>query len=208
MSAYAFIPFLLTAACFLAWPASAKDVSRHVQTSQNEFEATVYVVQSCQTPDIVEKVAQATVSGLFARIDVSVRFVHSEPPQNDADAIVLRLVDHAPGSAGPYVLGSAWIYAKPRRLAYVYCDRVLAFYDGPNWRENGRILGYAIAHELGHILQAEPGHSPAGIMRAYWKRRDVVPMLQGTVTFLPADAQRIREAMADRRTMLALAGKN
>jgi len=205
MRTNAFIPTILAAACF-AGPASAKDGSRQIQTSP-EFEVTVYVVQSCQTPD-VEKVALATAAQLFARIDVLIRFVHAEPPRNDADAIVLRFVERAPGGTGPYVLGAAWVNGKPWPQANVYCDRVMAFHDSRDCRESGRLLGYAAAHELGHVLRTEPGHSPAGVMRACWRQRDILPMLQGAVAFLPADAERIREARAKRQTLLARAGEN
>jgi hypothetical protein len=174
------------AAGFLAGPAWAQD------------EITVYVAQSCKTPDVVQHVAEKTASVLFGRIGVSVRFIRTAPPESDTDAITLRIRERAPGSLSPNVLGSAWL-DREHQQANVFCDRLAQFYNGDNWREMGVLQGYAIAHELGHVLRAEPGHSPAGVMRGCWRQSDVLPMLQGTVNFCRADAERIRQVLAERR---------
>jgi hypothetical protein len=203
MRTTAFTLSLMSTVCFLAPPASTKDVSRKIQTSRSEFEVTVYVVQSCPGPDEVQKVAKTMVAELFARIHVSIRFVHSKPPRNDADAIVLQLIEHAPYGTRPDVMGSAWINPDPRREANVYCDRIREFYKTWDSQETGRLTGYVIAHELGHVLRAEPGHSANGIMRACWRQRDIVAMLQGAVRFLPEEGQQIREAIAERRESLS-----
>jgi hypothetical protein len=199
MRTTAFILSFMSTVYLLARPASAKDVSREIQTSRSEFEVTVYVVQSCAGPDEVQRVAQTTVAELFARIDVSIRFVHSKPRKSDANSIVLRLIDHAPYGTKPDVMGAAWINPDPQRQANVYCDRIKAYYKSWNSQDSGRVTGYVIAHELGHVLRAEGGHSADGIMRARWGQRDIVAMLQGVVRFLPADGQQIRGAMAERR---------
>jgi hypothetical protein len=59
-------------------------------------------------------------------------------------------------------------------------------------RSRGQILGYVIAHEIGHVLLPAADHSPVGIMRAYWSR--AVLELAGalSVAFTPEEAQAIR----------------
>ena len=194
--------------CRLASPASAKDIAVNRQASRGDFDVTVYVVQSCPTPAALQMVAQTTAAELFARIDVSVRFIYSAPPKDDRDGIVLRFIEHAPEGTGPNVLGSARMNPIPRRQVNAYCDRIREFFTIGDWHAHGQLTGYVIAHELGHILRSEPGHSPGGIMRACWRQRDIVPMLQGAVRFLPADAEQIREAIAERRLRLVRPGEN
>jgi hypothetical protein len=68
-----------------------------------------------------------------------------------------------------------------------------------------RLLGYAFAHEIGHLLLNSPRHSEAGLMRAPWSRFE----LQGTRTadwvFLSEEAETMRQAIAA-RTRVRLGG--
>ncbi len=199
MRTTAWIAGLVAMACRLAWPASANDPRRDLKTSHIELEVTVYIAQSCRVPAAVQRTAQATVSWVFDRIGVSVRFTGSEPRETDTDAIALRLMDHAPGGLEEHVLGLARVGGEDRRQASVFCDRVREFHHAFDWPEDGLLLGYAIAHELGHLLRADANHSLAGVMKACWRRCDALPMVQGLLTFCPADRERIRAVMAQRQ---------
>ncbi len=57
--------------------------------------------------------------------------------------------------------------------------------------ELSQLLGYVIAHELGHLLLG-PAHTCEGVMRAAWNRRDVQSIRQGRVRFSPAEGARMR----------------
>lgn len=207
MRTNAFIISFTATACLLASPASAKDVARHVQNVRSDFQITVYVAYYCHTPVLVGRVAENTVSQLFEQIGVSVRFVHAQPPPADSEAIALRILEHAPASLELHVLGSAWVAAKYPQ-ADVFCDRLRQFYSGSSARETAVLQGYAMAHELGHVLRADSGHSPEGIMRPCWKQTDAVLMLQGVVKFGRADAQRIHEVLERRRERALRTGEN
>ncbi len=54
------------------------------------------------------------------------------------------------------------------------------------------ILGPAIAHELGHLLLRQAGHSRLGIMRPRWSREDFQRSPLGTFTFTPEQALSLR----------------
>jgi hypothetical protein len=203
----AFILNFTATACLLGPPASAKDVAHHIQNVRSDFQITVYVAHSCHRPVTVGRVAENTVFQLFEQIGVSVRFIHAQPPPADTEAIALRILEHAPASLEAHVLGSAWV-ASQYPQADVFCDRLMQFYCGTSLRETGVLQGYAMAHELGHVLRADSGHSPAGIMRACWKQTDVVLMLQGVVKFCRADAERIHEVLEQKRERLPQAGEN
>ena len=57
------------------------------------------------------------------------------------------------------------------------------------------VLGPAIAHELGHILLGQKGHSPTGIMRAHWRREDYERAPRGAFNFTAEQAEQMRAKM-------------
>jgi hypothetical protein len=57
------------------------------------------------------------------------------------------------------------------------------------------ILGYAIAHEIGHLLLRTTGHSPSGIMRAQCTPRDLRSAALGELLFTPEESEAIRAEM-------------
>jgi hypothetical protein len=60
---------------------------------------------------------------------------------------------------------------------------------------HGLLLGYTIAHEVGHLLLDQAGHSASGVMRAQWSRGDYEAMLRRWLTFAPAELRRIRRIL-------------
>ncbi len=63
------------------------------------------------------------------------------------------------------------------------------------------VLGPAIAHELGHLLLRQPGHSPTGIMRARWRREDYERAPRGAFNFTAKQAEGIRAEVSTRNRM-------
>ncbi len=61
-----------------------------------------------------------------------------------------------------------------------------------------QILGYVMAHELGHMLLRTTQHSSRGIMMAEWKFRFLQHAAQGLPRFTPQQAERIRAETAAR----------
>jgi hypothetical protein len=62
--------------------------------------------------------------------------------------------------------------------------------------DSGVLLGYIIAHELGHLLLG-PGHAPSGIMRATWDMNDLEAIRQGRLKFSREECARIRKILRD-----------
>jgi hypothetical protein len=60
------------------------------------------------------------------------------------------------------------------------------------------VLGPAIAHELGHILLGQKGHSPTGIMRAHWRREDYERAPRGAFNFTAEQARSVRAEVGRR----------
>jgi hypothetical protein len=90
-------------------------------------------------------------------------------------------------------LGYALISSQRRTgtMATVYLDRVhwLASESGT---EDSVVLGRTIAHEIGHSLIGTNGHSPTGLMRALWTRKDFQRDRTDQWLFTPADVTAMR----------------
>ena len=113
--------------------------------------------------------------------------------------VIVRIVT-APAEALPGALGFSLIDVDRRAgtLATVYADRVtkLAALSGA---DPGRLLGRAMAHEIGHLLLGTTRHADRGLMRGVWtsvelhrdqawdwslSREDVARMRRGLVARL------------------------
>jgi hypothetical protein len=92
--------------------------------------------------------------------------VCADPPRQDE--LIVRIVK-AEERGSRDLLGSAMVDVEGHAgtLATIYLDRVecLASQAGV---DSGRLLGRAIAHEIGHLLLGTARHAHAGLMRARW----------------------------------------
>ncbi len=80
------------------------------------------------------------------------------------DAVQQKCVENQFGND---VLGSA---SEPAKRAHVFFGRIAKraiLTSG----DVGLLLGFVIAHELGHLLLPALGHAPRGLMRAHWAGR-------------------------------------
>jgi len=171
-----------------------------------EFEVTVTVRGACALPARVVERALETATELFVPMGVRLRFAPIEREQPGADAIWLHLMRRAPREAGPPVLGAAMMAGK-EPAALVFCDRVMAFAQPCSSSDTGVLLGYAIAHELGHILRNEPGHCGTGVMKATWGHTDIVRMLQRAMAFNNQDRALIQAGLAAREQTQRMAAR-
>ena len=58
------------------------------------------------------------------------------------------------------------------------------------------LLGYALAHEIGHLLLGTNSHALNGIMRAHWTEEELRLASAGRFTFLPQQAAKMRAEVA------------
>ena len=59
-----------------------------------------------------------------------------------------------------------------------------------------KVLAYAIAHELGHVLLRSSEHSETGIMRAHWDRATWLQAAIRGIAFDEGQARRIRSELS------------
>jgi len=83
-------------------------------------------------------------------------------------------------------------------LSTVYVDRVesVARVAGTDAR---RVLGLAIAHEIGHVLLNSNTHSEGGLMRAVWSRSELRRKDAAAWHFLDTEAAHVRSAALERQ---------
>ncbi len=88
---------------------------------------------------------------------------------------------------------------QPGQLAYVFYHHVSDFAQQLDLiQHKARILGLAIAHEMGHLLLPHNSHSSTGIMRATWDREDLRRGANGNLLFTQKEAELIRSGLIRR----------
>ena len=117
---------------------------------------------------------------------------------------VIRLRnDKPPKTVGPAsldVMGKAYVENRGGYMADAYFQAIedsAQLYNG----DPGVLLGFVIAHELGHLILG-PGHAPDGVMQAAWGQKQIYALRQRWLTLSDKCGKRIRLAL-DARTKLA-----
>jgi hypothetical protein len=65
---------------------------------------------------------------------------------------------------------------------------------------NGALVGYAAAHEIGHLLLGPNSHSSVGIMRPVWRPVDEEWMVKRALFFDSGQSRAMQKAVAERLT--------
>lgn len=119
-----------------------------------------------------------------------VRILHA-PPAAAGGANLARL--HS--SAG-LPLGDAFLDVGQSVgvLATIYLDRVTRFAQDAG-ADPGTLLGYAIAHELGHLLMASNAHGSRGLMRSRWSSQELTRGRVMDWTFAGSEVAAIRRRL-------------
>jgi len=82
-------------------------------------------------------------------------------------------------------------------IANIFWDRIEGLTKWSQVSES-QVLGLVTAHELGHLLLGFNSHSPTGIMRANWNKKDLERASQGLLHFTPQQSERIRAEVCAR----------
>jgi hypothetical protein len=83
--------------------------------------------------------------------------------------LAVRIIRGEPDRRFPGALGIALPFAKAGPHAFVYYDTIERL-SVPS--SVTRILGHALAHEIGHVLLETTKHSEHGLMKARWSKLD------------------------------------
>jgi len=117
-----------------------------------------------------------------------------------ASWFIIRLLNGKPprtvGPASLDVMGKAFVEEHGGYLADAYFQAVQATSE-KHHGDAGVLLGFVMAHELGHLILGA-GHTPDGVMQAAWGQRQMDALRQRWLKFNQEDAARIRHALGVR----------
>ncbi len=118
----------------------------------------------------------------------------------DREPLIVQVLPF--GNEFPNKTALAWssVGANGRnQRAVVFMDRLRKFMDSdaPSF-SLGRMLGYVIAHEMGHLLLAQVGHSRSGIMSGPWSSREFTLISRGQLRFDYPQGKQMREEVRRR----------
>jgi len=176
--------------------------------SDPAFNISILVQDHAQVPRATFTKAEQVVAGVYRKIGVDVVWYHSgaeydrlglgDPATRDASLRSILILSIVPPSAEarlgpqPDVMGQAF---RDSRYAMVFYGRVAGLAERGG-RDVDLVLGYVIAHEIGHLLLPTSGHTIGGLMSA---RLDPQLMSQGVLEFDRTQATSIRACLASRR---------
>ena len=177
-----------------------------VTASVPSYAVTVALFNEARVPPNVLAGAQATAFYLFSKSGIDIHWIlcgreDESPEQRSACSqpefpahLEVHIVSGCP-RLPTTVFGIS--YLSPEGIgsqADVFYTRIAAFRESP--AELPVLLGYAIAHELGHLLLGSNSHSPTGLMRADWRTKDLTGIAQGGLVFSDEQAQRMKAKLS------------
>ena len=173
-----------------------------VAASVSGYAVTVALFNDARVPQNALAGAQKTASYIFSKSGIDIHWMlcgrEDESPEERSACsqpefpahLEVHIVSGCP-RLPTSVFGIS--YLSPEGIgsqADVFYTRIAAFRQSP--AELPTMLGYAMAHELGHLLLGTNSHSPTGLMRADWRTKDLTGMAQGGLVFNQEQAQRMK----------------
>jgi hypothetical protein len=141
--------------------------------------------------------AKATAREAFRRAGVNLRWT-AEP----TGAFTLVIATPADGlQASMRTTSAAMAFAllteqgqgTHARIAWPRIKRFAVTNDAPV----AMVLGYAMAHEIGHLAMGSGMHAKRGLMKSFWSRAEISQVARGQLAFLPQEHVRMRRHLAD-----------
>ena len=132
-------------------------------------------------------------------VDHAVDAIDRRHPHNSTDSwdsthFVLRLLTQSREGSSKNAMGEALSLVE---IANVFMNRVIE-QAAIGELSVSRMLGHAIAHEIGHLLLGDNSHSPGGIMAAPWTKQDLWHISKGALLFTQQEVKRIQEEVRHR----------
>lgn len=170
----------------------------------------IRVYGQAEVPAIAFHSATMETARLFRPAGIRIRWEHvsRESPQdkgtdmtaaafrqpNDRPYLVIRLMRRIPANLLPGALGYSLPFAHRGAHVLIFCDRVEALTEGLDTAAYV-VLGYAMAHELGHVLLGSVEHTSGGLMQGCWTPATWRLTSQGLVGFDRAEIKRMRAGL-------------
>jgi hypothetical protein len=198
-------------------PASG-DSSRSTSESTSEDRVSIRVYNLSGMPFGTMERALREVSRIFTQVDTNVHWELGDPEAEEAHStdqsgpasfrdqharsyLVVRIGRGLARNVPSASLGVSLPNAQYGVSATVFQERVESLCQTAG-QDFAIILGHAIAHELGHVVLASHGHTPAGIMRARWGRADFDQAATGRLGFTAQQGVEIRDYVVRKSSQL------
>lgn len=171
----------------------------------SELEIRFHNIAPVPAPEL--RSAVLVLQGIFRQAGIALTWVDEDALAPDAIPIRsrclqrrklgVRLIQGDPKGAPRTVLGSAAPFVDSDINVTIFHQRVV---NTSVVREvaPGTILGYAIAHEIAHVLLRSKTHGPWGLMGAEWRDREFSMMRAYVLRFDNRDAERMRANLDNR----------
>jgi hypothetical protein len=173
---------IITVAGFLTLTAPAQD------------HAVVIELHNPQAPFAAIGLAEATACRIYADIGVDLQF-RMGSSHSQSRNVAIQFDSGARSEFHPGALAYSEPYATSGMNIHILFDRVRQAGSDPPM---GVLLGYVIAHEVGHILEGTRWHSAEGIMKAHWGHADLEKMAAAAISFDRDDIESIHEGVSRR----------
>jgi hypothetical protein len=173
---------------------------------QSTARLTIDILADHGIPSATVAAATAVVGRLYRAVGIEIDWTGDGEIGSNAGAtapVVWRriAIRSSAGKEFPLAFGNMGVLGVtprgqggPGRVVYV-------FYDAARIKSQRftipirALLGYAMAHELGHSLLPHESHGEAGVMRAQWLEWDMRLMREEKLGFDPRDASQILTAL-------------
>ena len=156
-------------------------------------DVTLLMTGQSMVANLVRMAATNQATRMFAGIGVRLESKkENAPSRSEGMVIQVRFIDDTPGHPGAMAFSNPF---DPVPLVTVLYDRILlATERSPKLR--ARLLAHVLVHEIGHLLMRTNGHSPDGVMKAFWSNADQTRIAYRPLPFLPDDVVMIRSGLA------------
>jgi len=179
-------------------------------------EITISVHDYADVPPLRLEAAEAEARRIFGLAGVKTVWVSCSPkleefePANcsavDATHLVLKILS---GKTTAHVrdrddvLGNALLADNGvGYYAYAFLDHI----EGMERHLGFPVLGYVLAHEIGHLLFGSNSHAVNGIMSPHWNGPELRGISEGSLLFLPNESQRLQRRLRLRKVDIPAIG--
>jgi hypothetical protein len=163
------------------------------QTASGQPVLHVMVMDRADVPHDTLQRSQDVATRVFHLSGIALIWADAETCQ--APCLTVRIVTQpvSAKSRNPHMLGVAPGTKQVRGInLWIFYPRIRA-YSAELGLDASQLLGYVMAHEMGHLLLPYGAHSVTGLMRPDWDRSQVQAANRGLLTFTPVQAGLIRE---------------
>jgi hypothetical protein len=183
-----------------------------VVSAQNSLSIRVYN-RAGVPPRVLEAAIQET-SRILARAGIETSWTEGPPdapeactfdfsgwspyqhPNPDTRNYLVVVIGHRGQASGSReTLGFALPDASTGVHAFIFYDS-LEQLTNPRVVTPPKMLGHAIAHEIGHVLLGSGHHSPAGLMKPRWDTADHMRAQAGMMQFTASETKIVRQRAA------------